>query len=216
MKIKGAIFDLDGTILDSMHMWENLGGAYLTDLGIKPDSDINSRLKTMSLAQAAEHFRDYYGLKKSVDEIIGETAARVSHFYKCEVETKSGVKEFLEFLKSKNVKMCIATASDTGLVHAALEHCGINGYFCRVLTCTETGVGKDSPKIYDAALQCLGTKKEETVVFEDAYHAIVTAKNNGYFTVGVYDSFEKNNEERIKETADKFIYSFDELRGYFD
>lgn len=216
MKISGAIFDLDGTLLNSMYMWENIGRNYLIDLGISPENDINEKLKPLSLLQAAEYLRANYGIDKTNEEIIAGVTAKIAHFYTCEVKPKDGALNFVKSLREKGVKMCIATASDTGLVSAALRLCGMDEFFERIFTCTEVKSGKDSPKIYDTALEFLGTKKSETVIFEDAFHAAQTAKLAGYTVVGMYDDFEKENEEQMKRFTDKFIYSFDELRGYFD
>ena len=216
MKISGAIFDLDGTLLDSMYMWENIGKNYLIELGITPAPDINETLKPMSLLQAADYLRTNYGIEKTNEEIIGGVTAKIAHFYTCEVKPKSGAVEFLKTLHDKGVKLCIATASDTGLVSAALRLNHMDSFFERIITCTEIKAGKDSPKIYDYALDFLGTEKSETVVFEDACHAAATAKDAGYTVIGMYDAFEKENEENMRKITDKYIHSFDELRGYFD
>lgn len=207
MNLIGAIFDLDGTILDSMVNWDTLAERYLISLGIKPRENINEVFKDMSMKQAAVHYQKYYGIKKSIDEIINGINGIVRDFYHNDVELKDGVYDYLSMLYDKNVKMCIATASDKHLSEAALTRCGVRQYFTAIFTCSEIGRGKDVPFIYQAALQELGTNKNETIVFEDALYAIKTAKNAGFIVAGVYDKYEAN-QKKVREISDYYIEDF--------
>lgn len=215
-KIDGAIFDLDGTLVDSMFIWDTIGGDYLRSLGIQPHDDLNQTFKSMSLLQAAKYYRDEYGVTQSLDEIMRGVNTMIEDYYFHDVKLKDGVRDLLELFSRDNVKMCVATATDRHLAEAALERNGIAEYFSEILTCTEVGSGKDTPEIYSRALAQLGTSKLSTIVFEDALYAVRTAKQAGFLVVGVYDSSEEVQSEEIKKLSDIYISSFTEMENYID
>lgn len=207
MKIEGAIFDLDGTLLDSMSIWDTVGEDYLLSLGIAPRENLAETFKDMSLSQSAAYYQAEYGVDKTEQEIIDGINAIIEQFYLEKAPLKDGVKENIERLAEKGVKMCIATATDRHLVEGALMRCEIREYFTEIFTCREAGCGKNEPVIYEMALHSLGTKKESTIVFEDAIHAVKTAKKAGFVVVGVYDESEKNQKE-VREQSDYYIENF--------
>lgn len=207
MKIAGAIFDFDGTLFDSMSIWDTAGENYLRSLGREPASDLSSTLSAMSLYQAAVYLRETYGLSLCVEEIMDGINKTVEDFYFYSAMPKPGVPEFLERLHLQGIKMCIATATDRYQIEAALERCGLTRYFGEIFTCTAVGHGKDEPHIYEAALEFLGTAKAETLVFEDALHAIRTAKAAGFPVAAVYDPHEPNQAE-VRSTADLCLEEF--------
>jgi len=204
MKIQGAIFDVDGTLLDSMSIWDTIGADYLRSIGYEPRENLNEVFKNMSLLQAAEYYRHKYGVTRSIEEIMDGVNAMLEHFYQYDAPLKPGVAELLERLRRKEVKLCIATATDRYLVEAALERCGVLSYFGEIFTCSEVGHGKDEPIIFEAALCFLGTEKTKTVVFDDALYAIRTAKKAGFLVAAVYDSHEKAQAE-IRTLADLYL-----------
>ena len=208
--IKGAIFDLDGTLLDSMSIWDTIGEDYLRSLGIEPRENLAETFKTFTLEESAEYYRTHYGVTLSVAEIVDGVNRMIEDFYKNTVPLKKGVSEFLAGLSKAGVRMCIATVTDKYLVEAALKRLGVRGYFSEIFTTAEVGCSKNKPTIYRTALDHLGTPKSETVVFEDTLHALMTAKNDGFPVVAVYDKHEKN-QERLKEIADIYIEDFDTL-----
>jgi HAD superfamily hydrolase (TIGR01509 family) len=209
-RLKGAIFDLDGTLLDSMHVWFDIGPAYLKSIGIEPEADIRERLRTMTLEEAAAFFRVHYGLKRSVQEIVDDINRLIEHEYFENVPLKPGVKEALSDMREKGVKMCIATATDRYLVEAALRRLKIAPYFQRIFTCSEIGKGKTEPDIFLCAQAELGTKREETWVFEDSVYAVRAAKSAGFPVAGVYDSYVEAREEDIEKLCDAYLRSWKE------
>lgn len=212
MRIDGAILDLDGTLLDSMPIWENLAENYLRSLGIEPRENLNEKFKNLSLYQAACYYQKAYGLTASTDEIIAGINSMIERFYTDEVLPKPGVPAFLAEMSKRRVKMCIATATDRHLVEAALLRLNLLPYFEEIFTCSSVGHGKDEPDIYHAARQFLRTPKFTTWVFEDALYAIETAKRAGYRVVGVFDPSSADQEEEIRAISDRYIRSFEEMK----
>ena len=206
--IKGAIFDFDGTLVDSMFIWDTFGEDYLRTLGKEPKENLTETFKTFTLEQAAEYYREHYGVSLSVGEIVDGVNEMVAEIYRTKVALKKGVLEFLRDLRSKGVKMCVATVTDRPIVEDVLVSLGIRDFFVEILTCAELGCNKETPHIYRAALEVLGTRKEETVVFEDALHALMTAKNDGFPVAAVYDKHELRQTE-MKENGDYYITNYE-------
>ena len=205
--IKGAIFDLDGTLLDSMFIWDTIGEDYLRSLGKEPYEDLKETFMTLTLEEAAEYYREHYGVTLSVKEIVDGVNAMVEGIYRTKVTLKPGIVGYLSWLKENGARMCVATVTDRYLVEETLERLGVRNYFSEIFTCAEVGFGKDKPIIYQKALEHLGTAKEETYVFEDMYFALNTAKTDGFPTVGVYDRHEAHQDE-LKELADYYVLDF--------
>ena len=211
MKLQGAIFDMDGTLLDSMRIWNGLGFNTLVDMGYHPGPDLDAHLKVLTLRQGAAYCKETYHLPMSADEFADRMSRRVEHFYFHEVLAKPGVKEFLSDLKDRQVPMFVATATDRPLAEAALRHAGIQDYFQGLLTCQEIGKGKESPEIFERAMARIGTGKPDTVIFEDALHAIQTAKSAGFRVAAVYDPSAEEDQREIQALADYYFRSFREL-----
>ena len=204
MKISGAIFDVDGTLLDSMSIWDTIGADYLRSIGYIPRENLNEIFKNMSLLQAAEYYRNEYGVTLRVEEIMSGVNAMLEQFYQYEAPLKPGAAELLARLRQNRVKLCIATATDRYLVEAALARCGVLSYFGEIFTCNGVGHGKDEPHIFEAALRFLGTERAETVVFDDALYAIRTAKEAGFPIAAVYDTHDKSQTE-VRALSDFYL-----------
>ena len=202
--IKGAIFDLDGTLIDSMFIYENMAQEMLAESGVSAPADIRHRMRKMTLLQMAEYTKKEFGLKESVEEIVQAVVDRIVDFYTNEVETKPGVKELLEKFAERGVKMCIVTVSERPVVEAALRRNDILKFFGRIITCGEVGHDKNKPDIYRKALEYLGTDKAETVVFEDELHTVETAKKDGFTVFAVADD-SVPEKEQVKALADLYI-----------
>lgn len=212
MNIKGAIFDMDGTLLDSMHIWQNLGEIYLKKRGLKMEPGLMEKFCTMTLEEAVDYLRIRYELKETTEELIGEVNQLLEDFYRKEVKEKPGIRAILEELRQRGVSMCVASATDAYLVEYALEHTVLREYFGEIFCCKDVGEGKRSDKIYQMARESLGTSVEETVVFEDALYAAETAKRAGFTLVAIKDNFEEN-QERLKEIADYYFMDWREWEG---
>ncbi len=214
--ITGAIFDLDGTILDSMFIWNEIGYKFLANKKIQAPPGADKEFIKMSLKQAAEYYIANFDNTATIESIINDINKLVEDFYFNEVINKPGVTEFLEVLKKRGVKMCVATATDKYLVEKALERNGLRHYFSEIFTCNGVGAGKDTPVIYDISLEHLGTDKETTFIFEDALYAIKTAHKAGYNVVGISDVSEPESPETIKKYCNIFIDYYSEIYQYLD
>lgn len=208
--IKGAIFDFDGTLFDSMYVWHTVGEEYLKTNGKVARPGFRDIVKAMSLLESAYYVIDEYGVEKPAQTIVNDINGLVENHYFNDVQPKKGLVNFLKKLKSQDVNICIATATDKYMIEAALKRCGIRDLFSNIFTCTEVGASKKTPTIYREALKYLGTTRENTIVFEDALYAIKTAKADGFYVAGIYDEFEKETS-LVEELADVYITDYDDI-----
>ncbi|WP_130862653.1 HAD family hydrolase [Bacilliculturomica massiliensis] len=213
-ELRGAIFDMDGTLLDSMSIWNDMGANYLLSRGVKPRPDLLEALRPLSLRQAAEYLTAHYDVDQTEEEIMEAVNSSIEHFYREEAQLKPGVLEMLERWKTAGVRMCVATATDRYLAEAALSRTGALAYFEKVFTCTELETGKDRPDIFLTALDYLGTDKESTWVFEDALFAAQTVKGEGIPLAVIRDASSEDQREELLALADVYIENWAELPGF--
>ena len=199
-----SIFDVDGTILDSMKIWNDLASRYIYSIQKVPDPDLDKIVSNMSLEQSAHYLKEKYEIAFSEKDIIKSILNIISDFYKYEVQLKPGFKTFIENYPSKNV---IATSSDENLVKAALSRLQVLSYFEKIITCSKVKKSKKEPDIYLACAQYLHQKPENIYVFEDANFCIDTAKKAGFKVVGVQDV------EIISSPCDVYIKDWRQIGG---
>lgn len=209
--MKCAIFDFDGTLFDSMFVWDNAGEVYLRSQGAEPKPSMREDVRSLSLHQSASYFQTEYGLPHTAEEIMAGINTVVEHFYIHEVQPKPGVVDFLARLKKLGIPLCIATASEHYQIEAALRRCGMAQFFDAIFTCTDVGHGKDEPVIFRKAMEHFGADRCNTVVFEDALHAVQTAKSDDFRVAAVFDESEQRQEE-IRDLADWYISDFRRIR----
>ena len=210
-EIKGAIFDLDGTVLDSMGLWHKVDVTFFENRNMPVPEGYIQAISPLGTYKAAVYTKETYNIKESVEEIIEEWQGIAKKEYSEHVKLKSGVKELILSLQKKGVKLAVATASDPDMFSECLKKYGIFDSFQCIVTVNEVGQGKSSPQIYFRAAEKLGVKVNECAVFEDILVALETAKNAGFYCVGVYDSSSEKDVEKIKEIADEFIFNFNEI-----
>ncbi len=215
MSIHAAIFDADGTILDSMGIWAELGERYLNTLGIAAKRGLSDILSSMSLEEGCAYLKEKYALKNSIEELQKGLIDILSDFYIYEVREKPGITDFLSNLKAHGIPMVIATAGNTGLLSSALKRLNIYGYFDRIFTCGELNTTKKEPHIYQVAATFLNTDPDETLVFEDVLFAIKTAKEAGFYTVGVEDHSSEQDRTQIIKTADYYLTDFTDFKTFW-
>lgn len=206
--IKGIIFDVDGTLLDSMHIWSELGKRYLSSVGSESKPGLAKILFPMSLDESSEYLKNEYNLPDSVEQITEDTIKILSDFYRYEAAPKPGALTFVKKMQGRNIPMVIATSGDRRILDTALERLGITDCFAGILTCSELKTNKRVPTIYLRAAELLGTVPEETAVFEDVLHAIQAAKSAGFITYAIEDRFSEQDHNEIKRTSDFYLQDF--------
>ena len=212
--LKAAIFDFDGTLFDSNYVWETAGEQFFGSIGVVPKADLQQEIRTMSLYQSACYIREEYGLSLTVEEIMDRINRTVENCYFHEVQPKPGVIPFLYALKTAGIRMCIATATDRYQIEAALKRCGMVDFFEEIFTCSEVGHGKDKPIIFRKAMEFLGTDRSNTVIFEDAFHAVQTAKADGFMTVGICDSYIQK-QKQLQTLCDCYLTDFGQTEPFW-
>ena len=201
-----AIFDMDGTLVDSMGFWRRLAGEYLESKGVKTvPADILKRIAPMTMGESAALFIEEFGLSGTAAEVEAEMNAMMEGHYRRDVPLKPGVRAYLKRLRDRGVRMCVASSTAEALMEACLTRLGVRDCFEFFLSCDSVGAGKDRPDVYHAAAGRLGGSPEDTAVFEDAPFAARTAKAAGYYVVAVRDGGDKDRWEKIKAIADESV-----------
>lgn len=193
-----GIFDLDGTLLDSMQVWDGIGELLLRRRGILPPADLQETLRPMSLSQAAHYLKRRFPLAEEEQQLMEEISSMVAERYFFEVPLKPGVEEYLRLLKERGACLCVVTASEYEHAQRALERLKVDGCFDFIMTCTQTGLSKDSPEIFLQASKKLGACCQQITVYDDALHALQSAAAAGCVTVGVYDPSSERDADRYK------------------
>ena len=214
--IRGAIFDVDGTLLDSMNIWDQAGARYLESLGKEPEQGLNKILFSLSLADGAAYLKKAYDLVQTEEEIHQGVLDVVDAFYRDEAQAKAGVRELLAALSAKGVAMTVATSSDKRQIRTALERLDLAKYFQGLFTCGEVGGSKNEPEIFHRAAALMGTTPEDTCVVEDGLYAVRTANNAGYYTIGVYDASSHDDWQDLQKEADLALESLEDVQGIID
>ena len=212
--IKGVIFDIDGTLLDSMPLWNNLGERYLQKLGFTEEETegLSQRISTMPFAEGIHYIKKEYSLDIAEERIREQLQEMIAKAYCDEIVLKAGVKEYLQFLKERGIPCILATAGDASLAAAALKRLKVWEEFQGLLLCEEFNTSKREAKIYFLAMERLSlSKPEDVLVFEDVLHAIKSAKQAGFQVCGILDEANREDWAMIQEVADFTAKDFYEL-----
>ena len=208
MDKKYAIFDMDGTLIDSMVFWKNLATEYLTSKGIlQIPADILEQIKPMTMSESAALFRREFGLTGDVEAQMNEM---MEGHYRNDIPLKPGVREYLENLHRQGVRMCVASATAEHLMESCLTRLGVREHFEFLLSCETVGAGKRSPLVYHEAARRLEAAPREIAVYEDALYAVQTAKAAGFHVVGVYDDSAADSWQAIEQESDEVILNWEE------
>lgn len=210
-KIKGVIFDMDGVVLDSMWIWDQLGARYVKEQGIVPEDNLRDVLFTMSLEEGAKYIKTKYDIPGTPEEILRGILGLIESFYLKEVQAKPGAKEIMEYFAARDIPMIVATSSDREQIAGALERLGLLDFMQDILTCNQLETSKRSPLIYQKAAETIGTSPEETLVLEDSLFALETAKNAGFLCGGIYDKACEEDQEQLKEKSDWYCQDLSDL-----
>lgn len=209
--IKACIFDLDGTLVDSMWMWPEIDKEYLGRFGIEYDDNLKNEIDGISFHETAVYFKNKFGISDSIEKICKDWEDMAYDKYKYEVKEKRGCQKFLEQLKSKGIKMGIATSNKRSMVDVVLESLGIKNFFEVITTSDEVKKGKPAPDVYLTTAKLLNVEPKHCLVFEDVVAGIIAGKSAGMKVCAVEDDFTREVRQRKKELSDYYIDDYSEL-----
>lgn len=211
MDIKAIIFDMDGTLIDSLDVWAESDRIFLEELGLPYNTSVSQAMKKMHYNSACDYIKETYSLEMPSEEIGRRIMEIVKDSYMHTIPLKPNVYEYLTAQQKKGIKMCVATSNDKGLAVGALKNLGIYDMMEFVITSDEVGIGKETPAIFIKAAEMLGFEPSETLVLDDSVHAVESAKSGGFIVGGVYGGKFTDEFELIKKKADFTITDFGEL-----
>ena len=209
--IKACIFDLDGTLVDSMWMWPDIDREYLNRFGIEYDDNLKNEIDGISFHETAVYFKNKFGISDSVEKICKDWEDMAYDKYKYEVKEKPGCKKFLERIRSKGIKMGIATSNKRSMVDVVLESLNMKDFFEVITTSDEVKRGKPAPDVYLTTANLLNVEPKNCLVFEDVVAGIMAGKSAGMRVCAIEDDFTKEVRQKKKELSDYYIVDYSEL-----
>ena len=214
--IDAVLFDLDGTVIDSMWMWEDIDIEYLARFNVPFEKSYQEDIEGMSFHETAVYFKERFGIPDSIEQMKHDWNEMAYHKYKYKVMPKDGVVEFLQWLKASGIKTGIGTSNSRKLCETILESKGLSEYFDTVHTSDEVIAGNPAPDIYLLAAKTLEILPDRCLVFEDLYQGICAGNNAGMKTCAVADEYSKLTWDKKCKAADYSITSFRELSKYMN
>lgn len=208
---KAIIFDLDGTLVDSMHVWDKVDTDFLAKRGHAVPDDLFCNLPSGDgLLPIAHYFKERFSLTEDVDAILAEWESMLIGFYS-QVKLIEGAYETLGKLLNSNKILGMGTSNSEVLAEAVLANNKIKDYFSSIVTGCKVERGKPFPDIYLTVAKELGVKPHECLVIEDTTHGVEAAKNAGMSVIAIYNDFSKKDEEALKQKSDRFVKDYNEL-----
>lgn len=202
------LFDLDGTLVDSMWIWRDIDIEYLGRFGLELPADLQNSIEGMSFTETAQYFKERFSIPDSLEQMKADWNRMAWDKYLHEVKLKSGVREFLAYHCGRGVKMAIATSNSRELVEAVVGVHGLADLFDAIITGCDVAHGKPSPDIYLEAARQLDVRPEDCLVFEDVIPGILSGRNAGMTVAAVEDEYSKHLEEQKRELADLYITDY--------
>lgn len=209
--IQAVLFDLDGTLVDSMWMWRNIDIEYLGRFGIPLPKTLQKDISGMSFSETAVYFKETFHIPDSLEQIKQTWNEMALYKYTHEVPLKPGAFEFLKRLKRQGIRTGIATSNSKELVQAVVESLQLSAYLDEIHTSCEVAKGKPAPDIYLLVAKCLNVSPEHCLVFEDIPEGILAGKRAGMKVCAVEDEFSLPMTEEKKKLADYYITTYDEV-----
>ena len=208
---KGAIFDMDGTLMDSMWMWKDIDIEYLGRFGITMPEDLQRKIEGMSMAETAVYFQEHFGITDSIEKMQGDWNDMAIDFYRTRVHLKKGALQLVTQMKDRGMRVGIATSNSVELTQECLAANGVEGLFDTVRTARDIPRGKPNPDIYLSIAREWGIAPEELIVFEDIPNGALAGKRAGMEVVAVADDYSLPRRGELVRIADHFIQDFTEI-----
>lgn len=209
--IDAVIFDLDGTLVDSMWMWKQIDIEYLSQFDLELPDNLQTEIEGMSFSETAVYFKNRFQLKVTIDEIKAAWNEMAYQKYQHEVNFKEGALEFLRYLKRHRIKTGIATSNSKALVDAVMASHGVMELFDSIHTSCEVEKGKPAPDIYHLVAKDLEVEPDRCLVFEDVINGIKAGKNASMKVCAIYDDFSQDVDKEKRKLADYYIRDFKEI-----
>lgn len=209
--MKAAIFDMDGTLIDSMNEWRRLNCSFVRDQGVELTQEQEKALYSVSGMMAVEYVQKTFGIKADFGEILERSTRLMEPVYAAGVPLKPGARAYLERLRARGVKRVLCTATPSRLALIALNRTGLVADLDFIFSTDMTGGSKGDPAFFDRLCALIGEKKEDCVMFEDALYAMQGARAAGLGVVGITDETNEPDREAIRAVCDRVIDSYDEL-----
>ncbi len=209
--VKAVIFDLDGTLVDSMWIWKIIDIEYLGMFGIEVPEDLQEEIEGMSFSQTAHYFKERFNIPHTIEEMKDEWNRRAYVKYKEEIPLKKGVKSFLDYCITHDIKLGIASSNSIELVRVSLEAHGIIDYFQAIHTSCEVATGKPAPYIYELVADTLQVHPSECLVFEDIVVGIMAGQSAGMKVCAVEDEYSMYQQDEKRKLANYYIIDYTEI-----
>lgn len=211
-----VIFDLDGTLIDSMWAWDKIDEIYLGQFGVKADEFSEEEVEGMSFTETAQYMKTRFNIEDDVEKIKKDINQIAFEFYKSQVPLKEGVREFLDYLDGQGIKMGIATSNSYELINVILEVHHIKNKFGAICTSCEVEKGKPYPYVYEKVAKDLGVEPKRCLTFEDVPNGVLAAKRAGMTSCAIRDRQDEEMEERLRQEAHYFVEDYREIIAYYE
>ena len=205
----GVIFDCDGTLLDTLGVWEEFECEFARRAGYEFTLEDSNYLATLTIPETGAFMHNQLGLGKDADDVVRMMDEYFIDYYATRAGERPGALSFVRGLHEQGVEMCVASSSPLPYLQAGLKHTGFAPYLKAIISVDDVGASKREPRIYEHAREILGTPPESTWVFEDAAYALRTVRGVGFHTVGIYDCDISGMRKELKELADIYLESFE-------
>lgn len=208
---KAVIFDLDGTLIDSMGIWTKIDEEYLNCFGHSVPKNLQEEITHLTLTETAIYFKEKFNINDKIEDILSTWHSMALHHYSNSIKLKDNVLPFLNKLKNNGIKIALATSNSVPLLEATLKNNGIYHYFDAISTTEEVEKSKNNPDIYLLSAKKLNINPKECLVFEDIVQAVKGAKLAGMTVYAIYDKSSENQKDELIKLSDRYIFNYKEL-----